>query len=261
MARYRGKKSLYEVIRESQAKNAGQNKQINNKQDNQAKKQEKPEKKADWPRKPPLFYTLKGRVEFSLPYTGLAAVILGVLLLVLLAYRLGQQNAIVNSPEDGGTASVSGNTRNQGSTSANRAEQTRAAVAEPRGITSPSSAGSSSSASTSSAQSEETETRSRQVSSSGDNRIVIQTCPTRRPLEPAVDYFAENGISTEIIKRNGMYYLLTEAGFENPERKGTDGYRMKERIIELGADYKSPPGYASFGSKPFHDAYGMKFSN
>lgn len=257
MARYRGKKSLYEVIRESQAKNAGRNKQVN-KQDNQEKKQEsseKTEKKADWPRKPPLFYTLKGRVEFSLPYTGLAAVILGVVLIILLAYRIGQKNASAGAPENA-AASVSESVRNESGTSAGSSNQSRAAISEPRSVTTRSSSGS-----TSSSRTEETEKQTRQVSSSGDNRIVIQTCPTRRPLEPVVDYFAENGISTEIIKRNGMYYLLTEETFENPEREGTNGYRMKQRIIELGADYESPPGYASFGSRPFHDAYGMKFSN
>jgi len=31
--------------------------------------------------------------------------------------------------------------------------------------------------------------------------------------------------------------------------------------VKIGADYKAPQGFGSFGTKPFHDAYGMKFDN
>jgi len=248
MAKYRGKKSLYEVIRQSQLK-SGQGKQVN-KQDTQADKQES-SGKGEWPKKPPLFYALRGRVEFSLPYTGLAAVILAAVLVVLLAYRLGQRNAINTSPEAGNNSTaVPADTRQEETPPAERTNESETGNSETQEA--------SEKVSADTTQPVESET---QESSTGDNRIVIQTCPTRRPLEPVVKYFAEHNIETEIMKIGNRYFLLTKASFENPGRKGTDGYKMRERIVELGADYESPPGYASFGEKPFYDAYGMKFDN
>ena len=71
-------------------------------------------------------------------------------------------------------------------------------------------------------------------------------------------YFSENGIETEIRKVGNWYYLISAEKYDNPEKAGTDGFAAKQRIVELGAKYKSPPGYGSFGTKPFSDAYGMK---
>jgi hypothetical protein len=74
-------------------------------------------------------------------------------------------------------------------------------------------------------------------------------------------FYTENGVETEIRKIGGMYYLVTTSKYENPEKQGTDGYLAKQKIIELGAKYKAPQGYETFGTKPFHDAYGMKFDD
>ena len=97
--------------------------------------------------------------------------------------------------------------------------------------------------------------------SSGNNRIVIQTWQVRSQLEPVKRFFAENGIATEIREISGMYYLITKDRYANPEKRGTDGYYAKQRIIELGSQYKAPAGYGSFGAKPFYDAYGMRFND
>jgi len=80
-------------------------------------------------------------------------------------------------------------------------------------------------------------------------------------LEPVKQYFASFGIETEIRQVGSWYYLVTKDKYENPERPGTEGYVAKERIIKLGANYKAPPGYESFGTQPFHDAYGMRFDD
>ncbi len=58
-----------------------------------------------------------------------------------------------------------------------------------------------------------------------------------------------------------MYYLVTKEKYDNPERSGTDGSKAKQDIIKLGAAYKAPQGYGTFGPKPFHDAYGMRFDD
>ena len=91
-----------------------------------------------------------------------------------------------------------------------------------------------------------------------NNWIVIQTLKMSAPLMPVKSYFAEHGIKTEVRKIGDRFYLLTKEKYENPMNPGTDGYAARTRIIELGANYVSPPGYDSFGTKPFYDAYGMK---
>ena len=90
---------------------------------------------------------------------------------------------------------------------------------------------------------------------------MIQTWSSRTQLEPVKSYFAENGIKTEIRKIGDVYYLITIEKYENPQRLGTDGYLARQKIVEIGAEYKAPPGYGSFGPKPFYDAYGMRFDD
>ncbi len=90
---------------------------------------------------------------------------------------------------------------------------------------------------------------------------MIQTYAVRAHLEPVRQYFAENGIETEIRKIGDDYFLVTTDKFDTIERTGTDGYKAKKRIIELGAKYKAPQSYETFGKRPFHDAYGMKFDD
>ena len=64
----------------------------------------------------------------------------------------------------------------------------------------------------------------------------------------------------DLVKAAGLEAKKTarSAADENPNKLGTDGYAARTRIIELGANYVSPPGYDSFGAEPFYDAYGMK---
>lgn len=92
----------------------------------------------------------------------------------------------------------------------------------------------------------------------GDNVVVIATYRIRNDLEPVQEYFAGNGIETEIWLRNNYFYLVTKDRFEGTERRGSDGYLMKQKIKKIGADYIAPTGYESFKPNLFQDAYGMK---
>ena len=94
----------------------------------------------------------------------------------------------------------------------------------------------------------------------GDHVIVIMTYRLRRDLEPVKDYFAGNGIATNIEKQGDYYYLLTAEKFKSPKQRDSDGFYALEKIKRIGADYKAPSGYETFGAEPFQDAYGMKIS-
>lgn len=93
----------------------------------------------------------------------------------------------------------------------------------------------------------------------GNNVIVIQyiTASRENELLPVRDFFAQNGVATEIFRRGGGSYLVTRDRFENPSRTGTDGYAMLQRIRAIGKRYAVETGDRQFGAEPFQDAYGM----
>lgn len=91
-----------------------------------------------------------------------------------------------------------------------------------------------------------------------DHIIVIATYTNRDHLVPVQAYFEANGIPTEIMRRGSYFLLVTKERFESPLRSGTDGQQMLNKIKSVGAQYKAPDGYESFGRTPFQDAYGMK---
>jgi hypothetical protein len=183
-----------------------------------------------WPRRPRMLQVNAGRIEISIPYQLGIAVLLGVVLAVLVVFRLGQLS-YASSEKTAGT----------------KPSKAKAAAKKPRPAavveTKP--------------QAPRPE-RVQPVETKGSNWIVIQTYQVASQLQPVKEYFARFRIETEIRKIGAWYYLVTKDKYDNPERAGTDGYRAKQRIIELGANYKAPPGYESFGAKPFDDAYGMK---
>jgi len=187
----------------------------------------------EWPRKPRILQFNSGRIEISVSYPLAIAIFLGVVLLLLLVFRLG--HGINNIKVTGPVERVSSSTEQQISgTSLSEAAKS----------------GTSKQASADAAS-----------GTKGNNRIVIQTLETRSPLVPVKNYFGKFEIETEIRKIGNRYFLVTKNKYENVDTKGTEGQLAKQRIIELGAKYKSPPGYGSFGPKPFHDAYGMKFND
>ena len=96
------------------------------------------------------------------------------------------------------------------------------------------------------------------IATKGTNAIVIVAYTKKDDLKHVQEYFKKNGIDTEVIQRGSYYLLVTKEWFDNPDREGTDGYRMKESIKKIGAAYKAPEGFERFGTTPFQDVYGMK---
>ncbi len=176
-----------------------------------------------------------GRIEISLPYQLAVAILLGFVLLILVAFRLGQNlssKAVTSSavvPKS--TQEFTGRPVVEVPEKAEFVKRVSPVVQKPAAAD----------------------------AEGYNNRIVIQTWQVRAQLEPVKEYFAGCGIKTEIINEGDWYYLVTREKYENPGKLGTNGYDAKQKIIELGAKYKPPPGSASFGPKPFHDAYGKRF--
>ena len=187
-----------------------------------------------WPRRPRIVQFNAGRIEISMPYQVAIALVLGIILLLLVFFRLGQITYLSSEGISGADVEMPQTVE----------KVVPEASAEPPQPLEPASA-------------EKIEA----VRTEGNNRIVIQTYQFRAQLEPVRQYFAQFGIETEIRKIDGWYYLVTRERYENPEKLGTDGYLVKQKIIDLGAKYKAPPGYETFGTKPFHDAYGMRFDD
>jgi hypothetical protein len=92
----------------------------------------------------------------------------------------------------------------------------------------------------------------------GDHIIVIVAYTKQEHLIPVGTYFRQNGIETEVVQQGGYFLLVTRQRYENPEKTGTDGYKMKQTIKRIGAGYKAPDGFERFSSTPFQDVYGKK---
>lgn len=92
----------------------------------------------------------------------------------------------------------------------------------------------------------------------GDNAIVIQYIIASREAElrPVMDFFAKNGVPTEVIRIGNGSYLVTQGRFENPNRIGSDGHAMLQKIRAIGKRYPAETGDRQFGAAPFQDAYG-----
>ena len=249
MARTRKKVSLYEVIGRGRSK-LSSDKRLESLQGTSGPQRpsdhRQRERGTSWPRGPRIVQLVGGRVEISVPYQLAIAVLLGLILLILVVFRFGQSHGAgpvpsaakksraVEGPADRATEIEAFAPAKVGPVQTlvieRAVEVTEAAVVSAD-------------------------------SAQGRNRIVIQTYPVRTHLEPAKEYFAEHGIAALIERIGGRYYLVTAARYDNPEREGTDGYAAKQRIIELGAGYRAPQGYETFGKRPFHDAYGMRFDD
>jgi hypothetical protein len=242
--------SLYEVISEARSRGfyGGAGEQAPEKKVEEDEAAPVQPAASAWPRKPRVLQYSAGRIEISLPYQLAIAVVLGIVLLVLASYRLGQR---MSYPGELGSANLSSGTEAVGDEggleSGTGSYRPIAGAGEGAG----------------------------EVASVGNNRIVIQTYRLRTHLEPVKRYFespdigieteirkiGDIGIETEIRKIGEWYYLVTKDKYENPNTKGTAGYKAKQKIIEIGAKYKAPAGYESFGPKPFYDAYAMKFDD
>ncbi|MHC4123878.1 MAG: hypothetical protein ACYSSI_09920 [Planctomycetota bacterium] len=234
MALKRKKKALYEVINQGVLEQ--QYGKQRRREDATGNGSVSVEKVGKWPRKPRILQLNGNRVEMSIPFQLAIALILGILLLVLVAFRLGQiSRKPANSAEEASKAEI------KSIKPADTAIVTDT-VAKSKVV----------------ADKKEEEPAAKE---NGDNRIVIATHETGLQLNPVRSYFDDNGIKTEILKIGRIYYLVTRDKYYNPNKRGTDGYYALAKIKKAGANYKQPEGYASFGEKPFQDAYGRKFDD
>ena len=234
MARKRRKKALYEVIGGIWSKDSGEGTLGKYspgapEDEDVAKGPSWASRSSIWSKKPRLFQLNAGRFEMSIAYQLAIAIVLGLIIVVLIAFQIGK----CSQP------TVEG-----------RQTQTLDELSARTDSARPTAPG--------------TNGQAGSDELTGKNRIVIQTLQLRSHLEPVKQYFASFGVETEIKKVDNWYYLVTENKYDNPEKPGTNGYFAKQRIIELGAGYKAPTGYESFkrGEKtPFHDAFGMNFND
>ncbi len=255
MLRKRGQKSLYEAISKARGKTSPNKPPVEYsppqevqpvQQEREPVKQkieepphrlpvetavENVEQKFEWPKKPRAATFIDGRLELSMSY--IVAVVLGLVLILvlLLFFRLGQ---IYGSPSTG---------QNK------QAVKTNLPPPEGAGIYSENANPLAVQAATAANASE--------TAGKGSNRIVIKIYSRQQDLAPAKDFFDKNGIETEIIQDStGVYKLVTKSkNFNNPNSAGTDGYQVKQKIIEVGKDYKAPQGFEQF---KFNDPYGEK---
>ncbi len=237
MARKHKKMALYEVFSKS-GSNSRQNQNLERLHPADSSKKTVQKQDIELSHKPTAVGTLRlkpriwqlnqGRVEISLPYPLAVAALLGLILLIVIAFRLGQIQSMSNLAVPVKVAAMTNDI-------------------EPENINV-----------------EQDEISAEQVVSetvsaaAGNNRIVLQTWKDESQLIPVQAYFNSFGIDTEIKKVGQRYFLVTKTKYENPKRLGTDGYKARQKIIEIGANYVPPPGFGSFD---FSSAYGMKFDD
>jgi hypothetical protein len=256
MARYRrNRMSLYEAMTRSRRRKSGYGRTLDKLHPEKATEDKPTEQESDvqiplyqsaatWWRKPRMVQFNTGRIEFSISYPVAAAILLGLILLVLLAFRAGQYYSGSRPADANPTGLIpaqpkkadSGSVRNVADLSAAPLadESTRTVVDE-----SPA------------------ETKVEFTPLKGGNVIVLVEYPKRADLVPVQKHFSQFGIATEIVNWGGKYFLITRDRYEG-FGTGSDGYEAKQKIVEVGAKYKAPQGYETFAPLFFKDAYGKK---
>jgi hypothetical protein len=247
MVRNRGKKALYEVMSKARVKSEppkAVEHLMPTKPDEYAPeaRQENvagvPKSTAKWWRKPRIVQLNAGRIEFSMPYQIAVVLLLGFIIVILAAYRLGQSSYPAGRQQAGQPEPVQRETDNE-----RPVEQARSNIVPP-------------------AVPAEDTTAKTEVAEpakpTGNNVIVLVQYDRLADLSPVQAHFSENGIELEIVPRSGRYFLQTKQLYDNPSKPGTDGYKALQRIKEVGKQYKAPPGYETFASHYFSDAYGKK---
>jgi len=243
MVRNKRKKALYEVMSKARDK-PGYGRTLEKMQPKRSDESksavnaETSKATARWMRKPRIVQFNFGRIEFSMPYPLAFALVLGLIVLVLAAYRLGyyltDQRAIstaVETPQIKRTTPM---------------ERGAADIREPPAPVEDSTL--------------LDEVKPTLPKSTGNNVIVLVEFGARADLVPVRAHFAEYGIDTEIVMEKGRYFLQTKNRYDNPGTTGTNGYKALQKIIEVGAKYKgkAQPPFETFAPNFFSDAYGKK---
>ena len=232
MARYRGQRALYEAM--SRASSRSQAKLTRGRS---AQQQIEPPAEADrthngkmhW--KPRAFQLHSGRVEVSLPYSAIAVVSILFVLALVVSFRLGQHNQPLSSLTSQQPPAPEA-ARGTGGESEGAEGTTEKVISHSAGADSSSS-----------------------LVRPGST-IVIQQFDKLEDLIPVRQFFTGRGIGTEIVRKDKAYFLFTVERFSSSSlKKGTREYRLKQRIAELGQEYKAPPGRESFAPNRFRGAY------
>jgi hypothetical protein len=195
-----------------------------------------PENAAIWTKKRKMVQLDADRIDISITYQLAGAVVLGLVLVLLVVFRLGQNSGerqVSSTAEKVTKPAVPAKVVPKVETPVVK-QPVVEAVKKPEP---PKPAAS---------------------QSTGDNRIVLAQYHSSRDLEPVQKYFADNGIDLVIEKRESGFFLVTKNLYDNPAKAGADGAAVKKKITEVGAGYKAPQGYESFAPKLFSDAYGEK---
>ena len=193
-----------------------------------------PENAAIWLKKRKMVQLNADKIDISIPYQLAIAVVLGLVLVLLVVFRLGQNSAerqINSSVEKVMKPAVPAKVSPKVETPVKQLVVEAVKKPEPP--------------------------KPAAIGPTGDNRIVLAQYHSSRDLEPVQKYFADNGIDTVIENRESRFFLVTKNMYDNPAKAGTDGAAVKKKIIDIGAGYKAPQGYESF-PKLFSDAYGEK---
>ncbi len=246
MTRNRSKKALYEVMSKARVK-PEQGKIVEHlrpttDEDAPAIKQKSaagvPKAAAKWWRKPRIVQLNAGRIEFSMPYQVAVVLLLVFIFVILAAYRLGQSSYPAERQGTGQPGPAMQEMDNEGPI-----ERAMSDITQP-----------SSPPETATAKTEVAEP----AKPTGNNVIVLVQYDSLPDLAPVQAHFSEHGIETEIVTEKGRYFLQTKQRYDNPATPGTDGYIAKQRITEVGKEYKAPAGYDPFSRHYFSDAYGKK---
>ena len=246
MTRNRSKKALYEVMSKARVK-PEQGKIVEHlrpttDEDAPAIKQKSaagvPNTAAKWWRKPRIVQLNAGRIEFSMPYQVAVVLLLVFIFVILAAYRLGQSSYPAERQGTGQPGPAVQEMDNEG--------PVERAMSD---IMQPSAPPENATAKTEVAES---------AKPAGNNVIVLVEYNSMPDLAPVQAHFSEYGIETEIKLERGSYFLQTKQRYDNPATPGTDGYKAKQRITEVGKEYKAPAGYETFSRFLFSDAYGKK---
>ena len=180
---------------------------------------------------------LTGTLVISVPYRVAGVIVLAMILVVLIAFWLGQIRGTRRSMElEPVQMSEPAMTEQDEGSVAAEFEETDESGPVP----------------------EKTEADKAIFSPAGNNVIVIATVKDAEDLKPVQEYFTANGVGAEILQRKDYCLLVTADRFQNPDRRGSNGYKALQLIKKIGLDYKVPGGGKNFGKEPFQDAYPMK---
>ena len=246
MTRNRSKKALYEVMSKARIKpehgKIVEHLRPTTDEDAPAIKQKSaagvPKAAAKWWRKPRIVQLNAGRIEFSMPYQIAVVLVLVFIIVIIAAYRLGQSSYPVEQQQAGQPDPAMLETDSE-----TPIEQATNNISQPSVPT-------------------ESETAKTEIAEpvmpTGSNVIVLVEYGSLPDLAPVQAHFSEHGIETEIVTEKGRYFLQTKQRYDNPATAGTDGYKAKQKITEVGKEYKAPAGYETFARFLFSDAYGKK---